>query len=52
MLLATFIQKKRCPFTKAENGFLGVEAVKARAENFDIILMGTISFFFFWMSAR
>jgi hypothetical protein len=43
MLLATFIQKRKYPFTKAENGLLGVEAVKARAENFDVILMGTIS---------
>jgi len=39
MLLATFIQKRKYPFTKAENGLLGVEAVKARAENFDVILM-------------
>jgi hypothetical protein len=43
MLLATYIQKRKYPFTKAENGLLGVEAVKARAENFDVILMGTIA---------
>jgi hypothetical protein len=43
MLLATFIGKRKYPFTEAVNGLLGVEAVKARAENFDIILMGTNS---------
>jgi hypothetical protein len=45
MLLATFIRKRKYPFTKAVNGLLGVEAVKARPENFDVILMGTASFF-------
>jgi len=39
MLLATFIKKKKYPFTTAVNGLLGVEAVKAKAENFDVILM-------------
>jgi hypothetical protein len=45
MLLATFIRKRKYPFTKAVNGLLGVEAVKARPGNFDVILMGTVSFF-------
>ena len=43
MLLATYIQKRKYPFTKAKNGLLGMEAVKARSENFDVILMGMIS---------
>lgn len=43
MLLATFIRKKHYQFTKAENGLLGVEAVKATTVNFDVILMGTVS---------
>ena len=46
MLLATFIKKKKYPFTTAVNGLLGVEAVKAKAENFDVILMGMISLLF------
>jgi hypothetical protein len=45
MLLATFMKKKKYPFAKAENGLLGVEAVKAGAKNFDVILMGMIYHF-------
>lgn len=51
MLLATFMKKKKYPFTKAENGLLGVEAVKAEAENFDVILMGMIYLFSLWVAA-
>lgn len=40
MLLATFLKKKKYPFTKAENGLIGVQAVQARPQNFDVILMG------------
>jgi hypothetical protein len=42
MVLAAFLQKKKYPFTKAANGLLGVEAVMATPESFDIILMGAI----------
>jgi len=39
MLLATFLKKKKYPFTKAENGLIGVQAVQMQPDNFDIILM-------------
>jgi CheY-like chemotaxis protein len=41
MVLAAFLQKKKYPFTKAVNGLLGVQAVMASPETFDVILMGT-----------
>jgi len=48
LILATFLKKRGCPFSKAENGLLAVQAVQARPEGFDIILMdiqSTSSFF-------
>lgn len=43
MLLATFMKKRKYPFSQAENGLLAVQAVEARAQQFDFILMGNIS---------
>lgn len=40
MLLATFLKRKKYPFAQAENGLIGVQAVQARPQNFDVILMG------------
>ena len=39
LILATFLKKRGYPFAKAENGFLAVQAVQARPEGFDVILM-------------
>ena len=39
LILATFLKKRGYPFAKAENGLLAVQAVQARPEGFDIILM-------------
>ena len=39
LILATFLKKRGCPFVKAENGLLAVQAVQARPEGFDVILM-------------
>jgi CheY-like chemotaxis protein len=39
LILATFLKKRGFPFSKAENGLLAVQAVKARPEGFDVILM-------------
>jgi hypothetical protein len=45
MLLATFLRKKKYPFTQAENGLISVQAVQSKPENFDVILMGRILFY-------
>jgi len=39
MLLATFLRKRKYPFTQAENGLISVQAVQSKPENFDVILM-------------
>lgn len=39
LILATFLKKRGFPFSKAENGLLAVQAVKARPKGFDVILM-------------
>ena len=39
LILATFLKKRGYPFAQAENGLLAVQAVQARPEGFDIILM-------------
>jgi hypothetical protein len=39
LILATFLKKRGYPFSKAENGLLAVQAVQARPDGFDVILM-------------
>ena len=39
LILATFLRKRGYPFAQAENGLLAVQAVQARPEGFDVILM-------------
>jgi signal transduction histidine kinase/CheY-like chemotaxis protein len=39
LILATFLRKRGYPFAQAENGLLAVQAVQARKEGFDVILM-------------
>jgi CheY-like chemotaxis protein len=39
LILATFLRKRGYPFIQAENGLLAVQAVQARPEGFDVILM-------------
>jgi signal transduction histidine kinase len=48
LILATFLRKRAYPFAQAENGLLAVQAVQARKEGFDVILMDiqSISFTF------
>lgn len=45
MILATFLRKRGYPFAQAENGLLAVQAVQARPEGFDVILMDIQSTF-------
>ena len=45
MILATFLRKRGYPFAQAENGLLAVQAVQARPEGFDVILMDIQSIF-------
>jgi hypothetical protein len=39
LILATFLKKRGYPYAQAENGLLAVQAVQARPEGFDVILM-------------
>jgi CheY-like chemotaxis protein len=39
LILATFLKKRGYPYGQAENGLLAVQAVQARPEGFDVILM-------------
>jgi CheY-like chemotaxis protein len=45
LILATYLRKRSYPFTQAENGLLAVQAVQARPEGFDVILMDIQSMF-------
>lgn len=45
LILATFLRKRGYPFAQAENGLLAVQAVQARPEGFDVILMDIQSSF-------
>ena len=55
LILETFLRKRGYPFAKAENGLLAVQAVQARPEGFNVILMdiqSTPHIFFTNSSAR
>jgi hypothetical protein len=45
LILATFLKKRGYPYAQAENGLLAVQAVQARSEGFDVILMDIQSIF-------
>jgi CheY-like chemotaxis protein len=39
LILVSYLRKRGYPFAQAENGLLAVQAVQARPEGFDVILM-------------